>query len=91
VGIGLPTIVAGLFCSYSLQDFFPGASAKLTVPVYKDYIVQAARFQIVSGFGCVYTTKPDAVELMLVRSWSIILPLVSVMFYFRKLIPNFEG
>jgi hypothetical protein len=50
---------------------------------YPDYIVQAARFEIISGFGCISATNPDGVSLLIIRSWGILLPLISVIFYCR--------
>jgi hypothetical protein len=60
------------------------SSSELIVPLHEDYIVQAARFEIISGFGCIPAANLDGVDLILLHSWVIILPLISVVFYFRE-------
>ena len=48
-----------------------------------DYIVQAARFEVLAGFGCGDSSDNSALALLLLNSWFVILPLISVTVYYR--------
>jgi hypothetical protein len=52
--------------------------------VLLDYINQDARFEVEEGFGCINATAAGDINLLLTRSWPIVLPLVSTLFYCRK-------
>jgi hypothetical protein len=52
--------------------------------VLSDYIDQGARFQVLEGFGCTDGTSGGGINFLLIRSWPIVLPLVSALFYCRK-------
>ncbi|KAI0031635.1 GPCR fungal pheromone mating factor [Vararia minispora EC-137] len=67
MGLVFPGIVVGVFCS-------------LTLPLY---IVQGSRFQIYEGFGCQSAVNVDVVELLLIESWGLTLPLISIVLYSR--------
>jgi hypothetical protein len=49
-----------------------------------DYINQAARFEVLEGFGCNSVTSIGGFDPLFIRSWSIVLPLISTLFYCRK-------
>ena len=48
-----------------------------------DYIVQDARFEVLSGFGCANASDGSVLSLLLINSWPVILPLISVTVYYR--------
>lgn len=49
----------------------------------KDYIVQGARYQIVEELGCNGTEDYSGVSVLLVDSWTITLPTISLVYYTR--------
>ena len=49
----------------------------------EDYIVQDYRFQVEEGFGCGNSMDGSVLEILLVDSWTVILPLISVVVYYR--------
>ncbi|KZV66427.1 STE3-domain-containing protein [Peniophora sp. CONT] len=49
-------------------------------PLY--YVVQAYRFQVLEGFGCTSASSHSILDLLLLDSWSIIPPLISVLVYY---------
>ncbi|VDC04735.1 unnamed protein product [Peniophora sp. CBMAI 1063] len=49
-------------------------------PLY--YIVQDCRFQVDEGFGCINSTEGSILELVLINSWNVIPPLVSITIYY---------
>ena len=51
----------------------------------EDYIVQDFRFQVTEGFGCDNTIDGSVLSILLVNSWSVLLPLVSIAVYYRAL------
>ena len=48
-----------------------------------DYIVQDARFQAIAGFGCTNAQDNVVLSLLLVYTWPVILPLISITIYYR--------
>jgi hypothetical protein len=52
--------------------------------ILSDYINQGVRFEVQEGFGCTGGTSGGGIDILLLKSWSIVLPLVSALFYFRK-------
>ena len=77
LGLGIPILVAGPLCA--------SVSPDLSLPVlthHPDYVNQSARFQILEGFGCTNVTDRSILEVLLVRSWSIVPPLLSVIIYY---------
>ena len=48
-----------------------------------DYIVQPTRFQMLSGFGCGSAADNSVLSLLLVYTWLVILPLISITIYYR--------
>ncbi|KZV63980.1 fungal pheromone STE3G-protein-coupled receptor [Peniophora sp. CONT] len=53
-------------------------------PIY--YIVQDYRFVMNEGFGCINSSDGSILSVLLIYSWSIIPPLVSIVVYYRKVI-----
>ncbi|VDB87006.1 unnamed protein product [Peniophora sp. CBMAI 1063] len=83
---------------------FPSASARrrdmfiewtlgLVIPVLVAgplfYTVQYYRFRVQEGFGCTVPADPTILTVLLVSSWDVIPPLVSVFFYYPKVISTF--
>ena len=48
-----------------------------------DYIVQGARFEVLAGFGCTNAAGDLVLTFLLLYSWPVILPLISVTVYYR--------
>ncbi|KZV69973.1 STE3-domain-containing protein [Peniophora sp. CONT] len=73
-----------------LMNWTLGLVAPLLVagPLY--YIVQGVRFQVYEVFGCSSATVFSATTILLVRSWSIIPPLISVLIYYPKVFSTFH-
>ncbi|KZV61732.1 STE3-domain-containing protein [Peniophora sp. CONT] len=55
----------------------------------QDYIVQLLRFEVVEGFGCQDAQDNSILALLLVNSWSIIPPLLSIVIYYPRVILTF--
>ncbi|KAI0029061.1 pheromone A receptor-domain-containing protein [Vararia minispora EC-137] len=71
VGAGIPALVTGILC---VSEGFA-----------LDYIVQDFRFVIQEGIGC--CTAIDSSGLAIIfSSWSITLPLISIIFYFPRIL-----
>ncbi|KZV59958.1 hypothetical protein PENSPDRAFT_694699 [Peniophora sp. CONT] len=51
-------------------------------PLY--YVNEGARFEIVEGFGCRTADQTSILDIMMVRSWIFVPPLISVIFYYRE-------
>ncbi|KZV63604.1 hypothetical protein PENSPDRAFT_691512 [Peniophora sp. CONT] len=58
--------------------------AVVTGPFY--YVVQAARFAIVEGFGPTNAPSADILQILLLESWVIGLSLISVFFYCPRIV-----
>ncbi|VDC00657.1 unnamed protein product [Peniophora sp. CBMAI 1063] len=56
-------------------------------PIY--YINQSARFEIIEGFGCADTSYVSILEVLIEESWGVLPPLVSVIFYYPKLVRTY--
>ncbi|KZV73945.1 STE3-domain-containing protein [Peniophora sp. CONT] len=56
-------------------------------PVY--YVNQNARFQVLEGFGCTNTMAGSILAILLVRSWSVIPPLLSIALYYSRMARTF--
>ncbi|VDB95847.1 unnamed protein product [Peniophora sp. CBMAI 1063] len=56
----------------------------LAGPIY--YVNQGARFITEEGFGCTNTVTLSAVVLLTYETWNIIPPLISLVFYYPKVI-----
>lgn len=50
---------------------------------FKDYVVQSARFDALEIFGCATSIIASGVAILLIQSWTIIFPLVAIIFYYR--------
>ena len=48
-----------------------------------DYIVQEYRFAVFAGFGCMSAPDGSVLGLLLMDSWSVIFPLLSITIYYR--------
>ena len=51
-----------------------------------DYVVQNLRFEIEEGFGCTNGLDGSILSVLLINSWDVVPPLLSVIFYYRELI-----
>ena len=56
--------------------------------VAKDYIVQNYRFQVEEGSGCGNSTDGSVLSFLLLDSWTVLLPLISVAVYYRASRPS---
>ena len=56
----------------------------MLIPV-SDYIVQGARFTVFAGFGCTNASDGSVLTILLIYSWPVVLPLVSITVYYRML------
>jgi hypothetical protein len=80
LGAGLPAFVTGVLCTY------PGCSASLiSLAPFLDYTEQGTRFEVYEGFGCSTGYAGEGIDILLFESWAIVLPLVSTIFYCRKM------
>lgn len=50
----------------------------------KDYIVQSGRYQILEELGCNDVEDFSGLSLILIQSWTVIFPFISLVFYARK-------
>ncbi|KAI0310628.1 GPCR fungal pheromone mating factor [Amylostereum chailletii] len=54
------------------------------------YIVQMSRYQVVEEVGCAsITASDDGMTILLLNSWTILLPAISILFYFPRLVWSF--
>ncbi|KZV60800.1 fungal pheromone STE3G-protein-coupled receptor, partial [Peniophora sp. CONT] len=51
-------------------------------PIY--FVNQGARFEVAGGLGCTTTPQTSILEILVFESWTIIPPLVSILFYYPK-------
>ncbi|KZV66759.1 STE3-domain-containing protein [Peniophora sp. CONT] len=51
-------------------------------PIY--YVNQAAQFQVIEGSGCKAAEDPSILDTIILQSWTIVPPLISVIFYYPK-------
>lgn len=50
----------------------------------KDYIVQAARYDIFEELGCLPAEAFSGLSIILIDAWTVIFPFISLVFYTRK-------
>ena len=55
-----------------------------------DYIVQDARFQVLAGFGCTNVPDNAVFSVLLLYTWPVILPLISITIYYRMSITHID-
>ncbi|VDC05613.1 unnamed protein product [Peniophora sp. CBMAI 1063] len=48
------------------------------------YIVQGARFEVNEGFGCLNAQDNSGLEMLLVQSWNVVPPLLSITMYYPR-------
>ncbi|KZV65146.1 fungal pheromone STE3G-protein-coupled receptor [Peniophora sp. CONT] len=53
-------------------------------PIY--YINQGYRFVVYEGFGCVSATPTSGLVILIFESWTIVPPLISIIFYYPKVV-----
>ena len=58
--------------------------ARRILTMVLDYCVQAARFSVYEGFGCAGTFDASILSLLVLYSWYIIIPLISITIYYRE-------
>lgn len=49
-----------------------------------DYIVQGARYEVLEELGCANTEVLSGLSIILIESWSIIFPFISLVYYARE-------
>ena len=52
-----------------------------------DYVVQASRFAELEDLGCSNDVVNSVLEILIIDSWQITLPLLSALFYCREFYP----
>ncbi|KZV69435.1 hypothetical protein PENSPDRAFT_483853 [Peniophora sp. CONT] len=52
-------------------------------PLY--LVVEASRFQVIEGIGCSSALEASILMLVLTQIWTVLPPIISVSFYYRKL------
>ncbi|VDB95776.1 unnamed protein product [Peniophora sp. CBMAI 1063] len=57
-----------------------GIPVLVSGPIY--YVVQGARFKVLEGFGCTNTPDGSILTLLLLYSWNVLPPLVSITVYY---------
>lgn len=82
LGLVIPVIVAGPICECPHVKSPRHGDANHE----QDYVVQDYRFVMNEGFGCINSSDGSILSVLLIYSWSIIPPLVSIVVYYRKLI-----
>ncbi|VDB95781.1 unnamed protein product [Peniophora sp. CBMAI 1063] len=50
-------------------------------PIY--YVVQGTRFEVLEGFGCTDAADSSILSILLIYSWTVLPPLVSITVYYR--------
>ena len=76
----IPLLVAGPLCELLIVT----PDALHSTVLSSDYIDQSSRFEIDEGFGCTNAADDSILGLLIFDSWSIILPLISIIFYYRE-------
>ncbi|VDC01737.1 unnamed protein product [Peniophora sp. CBMAI 1063] len=56
-------------------------------PIY--YVHQGFRFEVDEGFGCTSAIQISVLEILTIGIWSILPPLISVIFYYPKVLRTF--
>ncbi|KAI0031602.1 GPCR fungal pheromone mating factor, partial [Vararia minispora EC-137] len=72
---------SGQYVRHVCLEFF---YTHLALPL--DYILQRARFIIMEGFGCTSAAAIAGLEFVLIESWRISLPLISVLVYAPRIV-----
>ncbi|KZV68499.1 STE3-domain-containing protein [Peniophora sp. CONT] len=57
-------------------------------PIY--YVHQGNRFQVIGVFGCINEIQTSILELLTMESWTVIPPLVSIAFFYPKVVQTFR-
>ena len=81
LGLAIPVFVAGLLCEPPSVYMSRSNSC-----VVQDYVVQGARFAVEEGFGCVNSLDGSVLSILLLNSWAVVPPLISIVFYYRECI-----
>ena len=82
----IPVLIAGPLCGLSLDRCY-----LQTIDNIPDYIVQACRFEVVEGLGCMNTPDNGVLALLLVRGTDILMPSLSIAVYYRTTIHLFSS
>ena len=78
--LGIPSLVIGPICA----AVTPTNGEGLTIfSICTDYVIQMNRFAIIETYGCIPVVLNAGLALILIHGWTIILPFVSVAFYYR--------
>ncbi|VDC00171.1 unnamed protein product [Peniophora sp. CBMAI 1063] len=56
-------------------------------PLY--YINQSNRFEVNEGFGCANSQRTSILEILTIESWTIVPPLISIVFYYPRVVRTF--
>ncbi|KZV68484.1 STE3-domain-containing protein [Peniophora sp. CONT] len=80
LGFIIPLLIAGPICEHSP---YPNMSCSASNPSLQDYVHQGGRFEVYEGFGCSDVLQTSILEILTIKSWTIVPPTVSVVFYYR--------
>ena len=72
LGLAIPLLVAGPLCESTFGWH------RIILNLYADYVVQILRFQVDEGFGCANDQDNSILGILILGSWSVIPPLLSV-------------
>ncbi|KZV61585.1 STE3-domain-containing protein [Peniophora sp. CONT] len=73
-----------LLVEWSLGLFIP---LLIGGPIY--YIDQVFQFQVLEGFGCTNAAYPSVFYIVIIQSWAIIPPILSIMVYYPRVVRIF--
>lgn len=77
--IGIPIVIAAL-CE-CFDAFWYNLRTRISL---QDYIVQGARYAIFEELGCLNTEIYSGLSVILIDSWAILFPVISLVCYTRK-------
>ena len=78
LGLLIPVLVAGPVCEQLFTLESPSAFEPTT-----DYLVQGIRFEVYESIGCENNPDDSVLGVLLVYSWAVVPPLLSVIIYYR--------
>ncbi|KZV68487.1 hypothetical protein PENSPDRAFT_582281 [Peniophora sp. CONT] len=81
----VPLLIAGPIC----KPFHHSVSGCCALTLIQDYVHQGTRFEVERIFGCTNSAQASILELLTMDLWTVIPPLVSVLFFYPKVIRIF--
>ena len=78
LGLIIPLLVAGPICKRRIRVY----SLMFTCP--KDYVNENSRFQVLEGTGCGDAAPVSILNILVLQSWAVTAPLLSITVYYRR-------